>query len=266
MKVLISADIEGCCGVTSWSEVTLGHADYAPFQAQMTAEVVAACEGAIAAGAEELLVRDAHGSGRNLHGGDLPRPAKLLRAWSGHPFCMVAGLDESFDAALFVGYHARANGVGNPLAHTFSSSNLAEVRVNDQLVSEYLLHAWAAKSVGVPVVFLSGDRAICDEVRDHDPDCVTVATKDGRGATTINRHPEEVLEDIRNGVEWALGSERGGRGPELPERFILEIRYKEATLAYRRSFFPGAELLDATRVGFETPDCFEMLRAAQFLF
>ena len=98
MKIYISADIEGTTGITDWEEAGKGHPTYQEFRERMTEEVVAACEGAIEAGAKEILIKDAHDSGRNIIAGRLPDCAKLIRGWSGHPFSMVQELDESFAA------------------------------------------------------------------------------------------------------------------------------------------------------------------------
>ena len=121
MNVYISADIEGITGITHWDETEKTNPDdYIQYQDQMTKEVAAACEGALNAGATEILVKDAHDSGRNILADRLPEDVKLIRGWSGHPLCMVQELDESFDAAVFIGYHSRAGSDANPLAHSMS--------------------------------------------------------------------------------------------------------------------------------------------------
>ncbi len=108
MKVYMSVDMEGVAGVAHFDEVTKGKQGYAEFQVQMTAEVKAACEGAVAAGAKEIWVKDAHDSGRNLIISDLPKPVKIIREWSGHPLGMMQEIDETFDAAIMIGYHSRS--------------------------------------------------------------------------------------------------------------------------------------------------------------
>ena len=265
MKIYISADIEGCCGVTNWNEADITHAEYAPARAQMTAEVVAACEGAIAAGATEILVKDAHASGRNLIGSDLPRQARLIRSWSGHPLCMVQELDACFDAALFIGYHARAGSSGNPLAHTMTSSRIARMRINDRPVSEYQLHAYAAAMFDVPVVFLSGDEDICLEVETVSPACGTLAVKKGVGASTVNLHPAEAIEGIRAGCQEALAGGVHAAPLHIPEKLVLEVDYKDHQLAYARGFYPGAEQTSPLTVRLDATDYYEVLRALRFL-
>ena len=89
MKVYISADIEGVTGTSHWDEADKKSSDFSEFQEQMTAEVIAACEGALQAGATEMLVKDAHDTARNIIASKLPQEVSLIRGWSGHPFKMV---------------------------------------------------------------------------------------------------------------------------------------------------------------------------------
>ena len=265
MRVFVSADIEGVCGITAWEEARKDHPSYAPFRRQMQAEVAAACEGALAAGATGLTVKDAHGSARNLSATELPAPTQLIRGWSGHPYGMVQGLEKADAAAIFVGYHGRAGGGGNPLAHTMSSARLAEVRLNGEPASEYRIHAWACALEGVPVAFVSGDQQLCEEVAGIAPTTRTFATKWGEGASQHSLHPEEAIHGIRDGVREALESTEPRAPLALPDHFDLEVRYKDHTLAYARSFYPGAERADAHTVRFRSDDYFEVLRALLFL-
>lgn len=97
MRIYISADMEGIAGISRWDETEKGNAEYERYREQMTREVAAACEGAIEAGAEYILVKDAHDRGKNLIHELLPRNVKIMSGWSQHPYNMVEGLDESFD-------------------------------------------------------------------------------------------------------------------------------------------------------------------------
>src|SRR5512136_2281103 len=136
MKIYISADIEGVTGVTHWDETDLGKAESSLFREQMTAEVAAACEGALQAGATEIWVKDAHDSARNIIASRLPHEARLIRGWSGHPFIMVEELDATFQSLILVGYHSRMGSGGNPLSHTMSG-NVTWLKINDQFASEF---------------------------------------------------------------------------------------------------------------------------------
>lgn len=143
MKIFISADIEGVATTTLWPETEKGSEDYRLHAQQMTMEVIAACEAASEAGASEIVVRDAHEDGNNLDIWKLPENVTLIRGWSGHPYSMVYGIDPSFDAAIFIGYHSAASSEGNPLSHT-ESLNPLSVKLNGTLASEFLLYSYAA--------------------------------------------------------------------------------------------------------------------------
>ncbi len=259
MKVYISADIEGVTGIAHWDETTRSKSEYQEFRRQMTREVAAACEGAIQAGAEAFLIKDAHGSGRNLIADELPECARLVRGWSGHPFCMVQELDETFDAALFVGYHSRAGAETNPMAHTLSL-RILHIKINGRYVSEYLMHAYAAALVGVPVVFVSGDAGLCAEVACVSPNTEVVAVSEGIGASTVSRSPTRTVREIEEAVARALGGEPSRCLMRLPRRLHLEIEYRDPAAAYRASFYPGISRRDERTLTFESGDYFEVLR------
>lgn len=266
MKVYLSADIEGVCGINNWNEADYTKPEYAYFRNQMNKEVIAACEGALAAGATEIVVRDAHGASKNLDADRLPKQATLIRGWSGHPYSMVQGIDQSFAACLMVGYHARAGSVGNPLAHTMSLA-YSELRLNGKPLSEYALHAMAAELEGVPTVFLSGDEAICEEVKGWQSNVVTVATTSHAGTMTRGLvHPSVHLDRIKEGVLSALKPEIRSRCHlKLPGDFVLDVDYKEQTKAYRASFFPGAERVSERSIRIRATSYFEILRTVQFI-
>jgi len=264
MKIYISADIEGVTGVTHWDETEIGKSDYVAFQGQMTAEVVAACEASTAAGASEVWIKDAHDTGRNLIAAKLPSGTRLIRGWSGHPFSMVQELDSTFAALILIGYHARGGSGESPLAHTLTGG-FAYIKINERYASELLLHGYAAASVGVPLVFVSGDAGVCEEARSLSPAIVTLPVKRGVGGATVNVHPERAIQGIRDGVRQALHGDLTRYRFPLPSRFAVEVGYKDHAKAYRASFYPGASLSGASAVTFETGDYFEVLRFLLFV-
>jgi len=263
MKIFISADIEGVAGISHWDEASLHKPDFSLFQEQMTAEVTAACEGALEAGATEIWVKDGHGTGRNLLASRLPPPTRLIRGWSGHPYQMLQELDETFSAVVMIGYHAAAGAAGNPLSHALTK-DLAELRINGRHASEFLLNAYTAALLKVPVALVSGDQALCDDVVALNPSIQTVPVKIGVGDSTVSLHPGEAVRRIREQVAHALRTDLTSCGLDLPEQFRVELRYKEHTDAYRNAFYPGAKLKDACIIVFETPDYFEVLRFLLF--
>jgi D-amino peptidase len=264
MKVYISADIEGVTGVTHWDETDKKHADFDEHSEQMTAEVVGACEGALNAGAEDIWVQDAHASARNIIASKLPQEVRFIRGWSGHPFSMVQDLNESFNALMMIGYHSRAGSGENPLAHTITG-RIARIKINDQYASEFLLHANAAAFLNVPVVLVSGDAGLCEEVTSFNPQILTVPVKHGVGNSTVSIHPHLAVEKIRLGAQKALEGDLSKCKIDLPEHFVVAITYKEHAKAYHSSFFPGASLKEPHTIQFETDDYFEVLRLIAFV-
>ena len=162
----------------------------------MSREVAAACRGALSAGAEDVLVKDAHDSARNIDPTVLPRGARIHRAWSGDPLSMMTGLNqETFDAVFFTGYHAWAGCPGNPLSHTMNLKN-DHVTLNGTPCSEFLLNAYTAGYYNVPVALITGDKALCDFARELIPAITTVAVNEGRGNGVTSIHPDEAVERI----------------------------------------------------------------------
>jgi D-amino peptidase len=263
MKIYITADIEGVTGAAHWDETDKKNPDYTEFREQMTAEVGAACEGALSAGASEVWVKDAHWTGRNLIAAKLPREVRLVRSWSGHPFSMMQELDETFHAVLAIGYHSRANSNGSPLAHTMTG-NITHLKINEEYASEFMMAAYTAGLVGVPVVFLSGDAALCQEAQALIPSLSTVAVKHGVGDSTVSIHPQVAVERIRAGVEAALKADVSKCRVPMPGHFFVELRYQNHANAYHASFFPGVNLTGSHTVTFEADGYFEVLRFFSF--
>jgi D-amino peptidase len=264
MKIYISADMEGITGTTHWDEVDKKSSDFEEFQKQMTAEVAAACEGALKAGAKEIWVKDAHADARNIIPSKLPQEVRLIRGWSDHPFSMVQDLDETFHAVLMIGYHSPAGSGDNPLAHTMTG-DVTQIKINEVYASEFLLHTYAAALKNVPVVFVSGDEGLCEEAKSLIPSISTVAVKHGKGDSTINIHPQLAVEKIREGVQRALEGDVCKCNVRMPEHFSIEIKYKEHMKAYQSSFYPGTSLKDPHTIHFESDDYFEILRLILFV-
>jgi D-amino peptidase len=263
MKIYISADIEGITGVTHWDETDLNNAACQPFRQQMTAEVAAACQGALQAGAKEIWVKDAHDTGRNLIAADLPQQVKLLRGWSGHPFDMLESLDESFQALALIGYHSRAGSGASPLAHTMSGS-ITYMKINDRFASEFLIAAYTAALVKVPLVLVSGDEGLCLEVFEFHPEIRTAVVKSGIGDSTISIHPAAAVERIKQGMLRALQADLSRCLTPLPKHFRFEVRFRRHPDAYKASFYPEAQKMDDHTIVYENDSYFELLRFMMF--
>ena len=264
MKVFISADIEGVNNILTWDETDLKSPEYSYFRKQMLDEVSSACIGAKEAGASEILIKDAHDSARNLILKDLPEFVKLHRGWEGTPCSMMAGLDKSFDAVIFIGYHSPANSNGNPLSHTMNLRNVY-VKINGILTSEFYINALYASYLGVPVAFLSGDRNLTKLVKEENENIATVATKDCSYGAVISKHPSVTNKEIQEEVKNILSKDLSKNIVKLPEHFNVEIKYKKINDAYSASFYPGCKLVEPDTVVFNTNDYYEVIRAFKFI-
>lgn len=264
MKVYISVDIEGITGVTSWNETHLGDIEHKWAAEQMTKETIAACEGAIEMGATEIIVKDAHASGRNIDISKLPREVSVIRGWTYGPESMMAGIDETYDAAIFIGYHSAAGQNGNPLAHTMDSEKGVYMKINDELASEFTINTFIASNYGVPVVFLSGDQMLCESSKVLVPSIETVSVKKGEGGATLNIHPDTACEHIKDGVKKALENIEKCK-INLPKEFKLEIRFREHKDANRAKYYPGVRLIDDHTVEYIAKNVQDLITARMFI-
>ncbi len=251
--VYISADMEGIAGLSATDD---------PLSRRlMTAEVNAAIQGAFDAGATRVVVNDAHGGHNNLLQDQLDPRVTLLRG-DLKPYGMMQGLDASFSAAVFIGYHAKAGQQGGFLAHT-GSGRTADLRVNGVSVGEGGMNALYAAWYGVPVVFVAGDSMAVEEMRELVPGVGGAAVKTGiwnRAVRTMS--PDSARAAIRRGMADALRNRRGGH-PAMTAPFRVELRYTNALYADIAEGIPGVDRVDATTVGFqvdEYPAAYRMIR------
>lgn len=259
MKVFISSDMEGTCGITAWCETDKGKDLYEHFRHQMSRECAAACEGAIAAGAEDILVKDAHDSARNIDPSMLPEQARIFRGWGKHPYSMMAGIDSTFDGVIFTGYHSAAEMDTNPLSHTMNLQN-NYVKLNDELCPELMLNSLTASYHKVPVYCLTGDKGLCDWMKAHCPGTTVVPVNEGRGAGCISIHPDLAVRRIREAAQSAFEADPSECLFPMPDRFKCEISFKEHFKAESASWYPGCVKTGTRTVRFECRDYLDILR------
>ena len=255
MKAFISIDMEGICGVVSEIETDpiKGGEAYQRNRHLMTQEANAAVEGCLKAGATEVLVADSHWNFDNLIPEELHEAAMLLRG-TPRSFSMVQDLDSSYDAALFIGYHARAGTPRAILDHTYSGT-IASVRVNDTEVGETGINAYLAGHHGVPVVLVTGDWAVTVEAKALIPNVHTVAVKDAMGATAArNLHPKKAREQLRTEAAKAVREAKtiAPLRAKMPIRTVVEFRGTYA--ADRAAMIPTVRRIAGLRFEFEAAD------------
>ncbi len=265
-RIFISADIEGTCGIAHWDETEQGKQGYELFRRQMTCEVAAACEGAQAGGSDDVLVKDAHDSARNLLTDELPENVSIFRGWGSDVHSMVSGLDASFAGVMFTGYHSSSNTDTSPLCHTMNLDNVS-VKINGIQASELVINAFAAAMYDVPVLMVTGDLGVCEQAKRLNPHIFTVPVQKGRGNGTVSIHPKEAVRRIRETAEQAV--REGIEHPErfvidMPNKFDVEIEYVKHFRARRAGFYPGAHQIGPRTVRYSSDAYLDVLRF--FLF
>jgi D-amino peptidase len=266
LKVFISVDMEGVCGVVHWEDVSRSGKDYGLFRRLMTEEANAAIEGALAAGATEILVRDSHGSARNILPDLLHPKAELIRDWAHSPFSMMEGIDETFDAVIFVGYHARANTPNATLDHTMSSSSVYDVTLNGKKMPEAGINAYIAGNFGVPVVLVAGDKAICEQVTELFGEVETAAVKEGIGNAARMLHPKKAQELIKQKTTEALNRLSAFKPFTFTPPYTIDITFRNEERAEIASWLPGAKRKTSTTVSYTSNDWMDVLKFFMFAF
>lgn len=267
MKILIATDMEGISGVTTWDQVTPGHAEYARFRRLMTQDVNAAIRGAFDAGADEVIVADGHWNGSNILVEELDPRAKL-NTGSPSPLSMMQGIDESVDGVFFVGYHAR-NGMQNAiLDHTWSSKTVANLWLNEILTGEYGLNASVAGHFGVPVIMVSGDQTACAEVENLLGDVERAVVKQATGRYAAECLPPQVTQEMIF-LSAARAVTRLVEG-DSPDPFVLDspiratVEFFTSDMADRAALMPATQR-EATRVSLAGTDMVTVYRGFRAL-
>jgi D-amino peptidase len=238
-KVFISVDMEGISGISGQDQLSATGAEYNRSRKLMADDVNAAIRGARAGGATAIVVNDSHGSMRNLRLEDLEPGAGLIS----HSFKrsgMVEGLDESFDAAIFIGYHARAGSRNGLFAHT-GSGVVADVRVNGRSLGEGGLNTLVAAWYGVPVVLITGDDVAVKEVAEVATGARTVAVKRAINPRAVELRP---LADVRLEIENAAREGTAGARRITPQRdgtYKIEVQFREPFIPEVAEHLPGMQ-------------------------
>ena len=262
MRVYISVDMEGIAGVVHESQTDptdpAHGAEYGRFRRLMTAEANAAIEGALAAGASKIVVNDSHWFMRNLLAEELHQAAELLSG-DPKPRSMVEGIEAGFEAALFIGYHARAGTRHAILDHTYAD-RIHEVRLNGRPVGELGINAALAGVAGVPVALVSGDASLAAEATALlGANVATVVVKEA-----VSRHaarsvaPAVACGMIRDGVTAALKQKHVPF--LLPPPITIEVDFALTIHADMAELCPGATRTEGRTVAFTHQDYREVFR------
>lgn len=264
LKIYLSADMEGIAGVVSPEQLGPSGFEYSRFREFMTAEVLAAIQGAREAGATEIVVSDSHGNAQNLLIERFPNDVRIVRSFP-RPLSMMEGIDSTFDAVIFIGYHAATTNPAGVRAHTFSSARLTAVELNGVPMSEASFNAAIAGHFGVPVVMVSGDDVVVEETRRLLGDIEGAVVKQALGFHSANTMtPEAAQALIREGVRAALGRLASFRPYTTPMPATVQLSFKNYRPAEMLALLPIVERVDAHTVNYTGASMLELSRFVVF--
>ena len=264
-KIFISVDMEGITGVVQPAQLGPEGFEYQRAREWMTGEVNAAIAGIRDAGPADIVVCDSHGNGQSVLIDLLPDDVRIVRGFP-RPMEMMQGIDASFAAAVFIGYHASEWTANAVRGHTISSARLLGVKLNGQEVSEGIYNAALAGQFGAPVAFVSGDRLAVTQVQQVAPSAEGAIVKEPYGyhsAVTVT--PARGRAMIRDGLKRAMNSIGSLRPYRVNAPIALEVGFKLTIDAERAAFVPGLTRSDAHSVKGTFKDMTEITRLLQVL-
>ncbi|GAC1610664.1 MAG: M55 family metallopeptidase [Mycobacteriales bacterium] len=260
MKVFVSSDMEGSAGIVDWEQCRGPGAEYDYCCGLLQAEVNAALEGALEAGATAFLVNDSHGAMRNLRPDGLAGRARYL---SGRhkPMYMVEGLDASFDAVFFNSYHGSMSSSAATLSHTYNPRAISDVRLNGQITGEAGINALVALGYSVPIVLVTGDDETATETERFCPQVRSAVVK--RSVTRFaadSLHPSDARDLIRATAREAVSALGSIPIPAIALPATLEIRFVNADLAQMSTWIDGVSRIDPKTVAITDDDPIRLYR------
>lgn len=267
LKVYISADMEGITGVASDQQLGTTGFEYAQARQWMTAEVLAAIQGAREAGATEFVISDSHGNGQSLLIDRFPTdiPITIVRAFP-RPLGMMEGIDSTFAAAIFIGYHTATTSLTGVRAHTMSSALLTRVAINGTSMSEAGVNAAIAAHFGVPVVMVTGDDQIVADSKQRFGPIEGVAVKRAigfHGAATMV--PEAAQALIRQHAKTAVGRRAEMRPYTQAKPLNLEVSFKNYRPVEILGYLSNVQRVDAHTVKYVARDIVDLSKFLEFV-
>lgn len=258
MKVYISADIEGATGVTAYKQVVAGRAEFSKACLSWIEDLNKLAEGAFAAGAEQVLINDAHASMDNLIADKIHPKVEYISGYL-KPLNQMEGLDQTFKL-VFLFTHARA-GLMGVLSHSYVLPDVYLIKLNGQAIGELGLNSLLAAYYGVPVGLVIGDDATAREAQDFIPGVETVITKNCIDQFTARCYTPEVTGRLLQEQAFQVVKRYQEFKPLIiDQEFNLEITFTMPAMASLVSYVPGVQKVDARTVSFLHHDFLQVLQ------
>lgn len=260
MKLYVSVDMEGITGLPDYTYVIAGKHNYERGRRIMTAETNHVIDAAFKCGCESILINDSHSKMNNILVDELHPEAELITG-NVKPLSMMQGLDETYDGAMFVGYHVRAGQFG-----VMSHAMIHAVRnfyINDKPIGEMGFNAYVAGHFGVPVLLVAGDDQASKEAEELIPNVTTVAVKEAISRSAVKSlTPKKAGERLTEKVTQALENRHQIQPLTPPENPTLKIEFNNYGQAEWANLMPNTEIIPGTTVvAYQAKDILEAYQA-----
>jgi D-amino peptidase len=261
VKVFISFDMEGVAGIVDWSQCRPPGQPYEEGRRLLLGEVNAAIDGALEAGASEIVCNDSHGAMNNLDPEQLHGRASYV-AGRHKPLYMMEGMDSSVDAVFFVGYHGSISGASSVLSHTYNPSVISRVSLNGAECGESGINALVALAHRAPVALITGDQQTITEGGPFVKDAEQVVVKQSiTRFSAAQLHPADARMRIAAGAAQALRRLPSIGLPDITLPARLDIEVQTADMAQVASWVKGAERTGTRGIAIEGDDPLAVFRS-----
>jgi D-amino peptidase len=173
---------------------------------------------------------------------------------------MMEGLTNEYDAALCIGFHAKAGTLG-VLSHSYMGHEIEDIWIDDRPVGEIgMFHATAA-AYGVPVLLLTGDDAACAEMTAWDAAVATVPVKFAKDRFAAQLVPvAEARAAIESAAQQALANGHPVSPAAAAPESRLAVRWQSASVASHLLAIPGVTKPDdrTVEVSGTMPDLYRL--------
>lgn len=265
-KIYISVDMEGIGAIVSSAQLGPKGFEYERGRKLMTAEVNAAIDGCLAAGAEEIVVSDSHGNAQNLIPDEIYEKALLIRSFP-RSLLQMEGIDDTFDGVIFIGYHPKEGTPNANLAHTIWGGKIHEIKINGMPVSESVFNAAVAGHFGVPVILVAGDQNVAKEALKTFGTVETVVTKESLGVYSAkSRHPNLICQEIKEKSKKAVERIKEFMPYIVKPPIRMELTFKHVYDAEAFSYLPWVKRLSGKTILVETESIIDINRFLTALF
>ncbi len=240
LKIYILWDMDGASGIFTREQAWYWESGVrervaAEARQLLTSQVNALSAATLGAGATQLIVCDTHHGGGNFVVDKLLTDPRIQyhyrsvgmqdgkRRW-------MPGLDQTVHALMLPGHHAKTGAPGAFLPHTWTLQ-WADFTIHGQSVGEIGIESCYAGHWDIPLIFVQGDDAACEETRRQFPGVVTAAVKHATGfETAAGLDPDSAHREMGRQAAVAIQELRAGKLRPFKPTLPLTVRVRMTTM------------------------------------